>query len=99
MAEVVFRQRAWRDLDQIDARIALDNPAAAQRFRANVLRRISLLERLPESAQLRPEFGPNIRTIPIGRYIVILRVEGPKVIVLRIVHGARDLPRLLKARP
>jgi plasmid stabilization system protein ParE len=91
MAEVVFRDRARRDLDQIDARIAADDPGAAERFRANVLRRIGLLERLPEGAQPRPEFGPDIRTIPIGSYI-------PKVTVLRIVHSARDLPRLLKSR-
>jgi len=44
-----------------------------------------------------PEFGPDIRTIPIGRYIVLLRVAGSKVTVLRIVHGARDLPRLFKS--
>jgi len=98
LAEVVFRHQAWRDLDQINARIAADNPGAAQRFRANVLRRIGLLERLPESAQPRPEFGADIRTIPIGRYIVILRVVVAKVTVLRIVHGARDLPRLLRHR-
>jgi plasmid stabilization system protein ParE len=97
MAEVVFRDRARRDLDQIDARIAADDPGAAERFRANVLRRIGLLERLPEGAQPRPEFGPDIRTIPIGSYIVILRVVVPKVTVL-IVHSARDLPRLLKSR-
>jgi toxin ParE1/3/4 len=98
MAEIVFRRQAWRDLARIDARIASEDPAAALRFRENVLRRIALLERLPEAAQPRPEFGPNIRTIPIGRYIVILRVEFPKVTVLRIVHSARDLPRLLRPR-
>jgi len=96
MAEVVFRHRAWRDLDQIDARIAADDPRAARRFRANVIRRIALLQRLPESAQPRPEFGLGIRTIPIGHYVVILRVALPKVIVLRILRGARDIPRLLK---
>jgi toxin ParE1/3/4 len=98
MAEVVFRDRARRDLDQIDARIAADDPGAAERFRANVLRRIGLLERLPEGAQPRPEFGPDIRTIPVGSYIVIVRVVVPKVTVLRIVHSARDLPRLLRSR-
>ena len=98
MAEIVFRQQAWRDLDRIDSRIAADNPGAARRFRAAVLRRIALLQNFPQSAQPRPEFGPDIRTIPIGRYIVILRVTLPKVIVLRIVHGARDLPRLLERR-
>ena len=98
MAEVVFRQQAWRDLAQIDAHITADNPAAAERFRASVIRRIRLLERFPESAQGRPEFGSGIRTIPIGRYIVILRVAAPNITVLRILHGARDLPRILKDR-
>jgi len=96
MAEVVFRQRAWRDLEEIDDRIAQENPGAADRFRANVLRRLGLLERFPEAAQPRPEFGRDIRTIPIGRYIVILRVTTPKVVVLRILHSARDLPKVLK---
>jgi toxin ParE1/3/4 len=99
MAEVVFRRQAWRDLAQINARIAAEDPAAAERFRANVLRRIGLLRRLPECAQPRPEFGPDIRTIPIGRYIVVLRAVTAKVIILRIVHSARDLPRLLKGVP
>jgi len=96
MAEVFFRQQAWRDLERIDDRIAKEDPAAAQRFRANVLRRIGLLERVPEAAQPRPKFGKDIRTIPIGRYIVVLRVTTSRVSVLRIVHGARDLPRLLR---
>jgi toxin ParE1/3/4 len=96
MAIVVFRQRAWRDLDQIDSRIAAEDPGAAERFRSSVLRRIRLLERFPKGAQPRPEFGADIRTIPLGRYIIVLRVTENKVTVLRIVHSARDLPRLLK---
>jgi toxin ParE1/3/4 len=95
MAEVVFRQRAWRDLESIDKRIRDEDPGAAERFRANVLRRIGLLKSSPQAAQPRPKFGHDIRTIPIGRYIVILRVTVPKVTVLRILHGARDLPKLL----
>ena len=96
MVDVVFRHRAWRDLDQVHARIAAEDVRAARRFRAKVIQRLALLQRLPESAQPRPEFGPGIRTIPIGHYIVILRVALPRVIILRILHGARDIPRLLK---
>ena len=96
MAEVIFRQQAWRDLEGIHKRIRDEDPRAAERFRASVLRRLGLLERFPEAAQPRPKFGRDIRTISIGRYIVILRVTVPKVTVLRILHGARDLPRLLE---
>lgn len=97
MADVLFRRAALRDLEQIGRRIALEDAAAARRFRDATVRRIGLLRDFPESAQPRPEFGPGIRTIPIGRYIVVLRVALPKVIILRIVHSARDLPRLLKS--
>src|SRR5207253_4542548 len=96
MADILFRRAALRDLERIGRYIATEDPGAAERFRAAILRRIGLLRQFPESAQPRPEFGPDIRTIPIGRYIVVLRVAPPKVLVLRIIHSARDLPRLLK---
>jgi len=96
MAEVVFRHRALRDLDRIVDYIASEDPGAAQRFRARILQRIALLNNFPKSAQPRPEFGRDIRTIPIGRYVVFVRVVVAKVTVLRILHSARDLPRLLK---
>jgi toxin ParE1/3/4 len=99
MADVVFRRAALRDLERIVVRIAIDDPGAARRFRDRILDRIDVLRRLPESAQPRPEFGTDIRTIPIGRYIVFVRVTVPKVTVLRIVHGARDLPRVMKVIP
>jgi toxin ParE1/3/4 len=99
MAAVVFRRAALRDLERIVVRIAIHDPGAAGRFRDRILDRIDVLRRLPESAQPRPEFGPDIRTVPIGRYIVFVRVAIPKVTVLRIVHGARDLPRVVKTAP
>ena len=64
MAVIVFRQRAWRDLESISDRIRHEDPRAAERFRVNVLHRLRLLERTPEAAQPRPEFGRDIRTIP-----------------------------------
>jgi toxin ParE1/3/4 len=85
-----------RDLERIGPRIAAEDHAAALRFRANVFRRIGLLRQFPESAEPRLEWGPNVRTVPIGHYVVILRVVVPKVTVLRILHGARDIPRLLQ---
>jgi toxin ParE1/3/4 len=99
MAEIVFRRAAQQDLERIVLRIAVEDPAAGRRFRDRVLDRIGVLRSFPESAQPRPEFGIGVRTIPIGRYIVFVRVAVPKVVVLRIIHGARDLPRLIKSNP
>ena len=98
MGEVVFRRAALRDLERIVHRIAIEDPSAARRFRERILIRVGLLRILPESANPRPEFGVGVRTIPIGRYIVFVRVEVPKATVLRIIHAARDLPRIMKPR-
>ena len=99
MAEVVFRRAAERDLEEIVAHIAIDDMEAASRFRDRIVARIKVLQTLPNSAQPRPEFGADTRTIPIGSYIAFVRVRGSKVAMLRILHGARDLPRIMKPRP
>jgi toxin ParE1/3/4 len=96
MAELIIRQAALRDLERIVRRIAAEDPGAAVRFRQDVFHRIGLLRVAPQSAQPRAEFGVDIRTIPIGSYVVFLQVRLPQVTVLRIVHGARDLPRIVK---
>jgi toxin ParE1/3/4 len=96
---LIFRRAALRDLEQIVAHIATEDANAAERFRRRTLARVGILRDFPESAQPRPEFGADIRTIPVGRYIVFVRVAAPKVTVLRVVHGARDLPRLMKPTP
>jgi toxin ParE1/3/4 len=96
MAEVVYRRAALRDLEKIVVQIAVDDPGAARRFRDRIVDRIDVLRNFPESAQPKPEFGSDIRTIPVGPYIVFVRVFLPKVTVLRILHGARDLPRVVR---
>jgi plasmid stabilization system protein ParE len=75
MADILFRRAAIRDLQQIGRHIGAADAIAAQRFREAIVKRINVLRQFPESARPRPEFGPGVRTIPIGRYIVILRVE------------------------
>jgi plasmid stabilization system protein ParE len=49
MADVVFRGAALRDLEQIVARIAIDDPSAARRFRDRILARIAVLRDFPKA--------------------------------------------------
>jgi len=39
--------------------------------------------------------GPNVRSIVIGRYLLLYRVEDDRVDVVRVVHGAMDVEGLL----
>lgn len=42
------------------------------------------------------EFGSGVGSFPVGEYIILYLVEGPDVLILRVVHGSRDLEGLIE---
>ncbi|HWF78157.1 MAG TPA: type II toxin-antitoxin system RelE/ParE family toxin [Caulobacteraceae bacterium] len=89
--------RAETDLDEIWLRIAQDNIAAAEEFAERVEAAENRLGRFPEIGQARPDLADDVRHWPLPPYLILYRVEQDCVLVVRIVHGARDLPRLFRA--
>jgi plasmid stabilization system protein ParE len=45
---------------------------------------------------LRPEIAPNLRSTLVWPYVIFYRVEGDIVQIIRILHGKRDLRRIMK---
>ncbi len=50
--------------------------------------------RRPLMARPRPDLGPEIRSVPVGKHIVLFRPSSDGVVILRIVWAGRDLSRL-----
>jgi plasmid stabilization system protein ParE len=51
---------------------------------------------MPRAAPLRPELGEGIRIVTFGRHLICYSErDGDQVVIERIVHGARNLRRLL----
>jgi toxin ParE1/3/4 len=74
--------------------IARDNPDAATAFILRLEEQIGTLERHPERCPLVPEndlLGTAYRHLLFGNYRTIFRIIGARVIILRIIHGARLL--------
>ena len=70
--------------------------ATADRLIDRLIERIDLLAQFPEMGRRRDDdLRPGLRTSPVGQYVLIYRVEGPDVTILRVLHGMRDLPALL----
>ncbi|MBI5603154.1 MAG: type II toxin-antitoxin system RelE/ParE family toxin, partial [Deltaproteobacteria bacterium] len=74
--------------------IAIDNPQAADNWVKEIERQIDSLEKFParcpvilESQDLNKEY----RHILYGNYRTIFRMEGSRVIIMRVIHGARLL--------
>lgn len=47
------------------------------------------------SGRRRPDLGDDLFTFPYGRYLIVYSVEPERVLIRRILHGARDLDRAL----
>ena len=94
---VRFSRQARADLKTIIATIASENPGAARRFgRLLRDRALSLGQNPYRGTPLRRPNG--LRRLLVGPYLILYDVAGDRVEVLQIVHGARDLRRVVRER-
>jgi toxin ParE1/3/4 len=90
-----LRPEAEADIEAIVLYIAEDNPSAAVRWHTEILRKCRSLADMPGIGAARPEIRPDLRTFPVGNYLLLYRqLEGGAEIV-RVVHGARQWNALL----
>ena len=95
MKTIVLRRSADRDLDDIYDWIAADDPVAAERHVRRIVAAAKRLAAFSESGRARPEIGEGARSLVVGRYLVLYRIERERVEIVRIVHGAREVGGLL----
>lgn len=92
---------AESDVLDIFRYIASDNETAAMRLITEIEAEIESLEQFPLRCPVIPEshdLGREYRHIVFGNYRTVFRIEGSRVIIMRIIHGARllDLSALEK---
>ena len=88
-------------LDHVDY-IANDNPAVALRFVEAVEKAFERLAEMPTMGRVREFNNPRlagIRMWPVpgfAKYLIFYRVTENQIRVLRVLHGARDIPTLFE---
>ena len=85
---------ARADLDDLWFYIAQDDPLAADKFIKHVVSRFTKLANWPQIGRRRSELAANLRSFSVGRYVIFYRPLGNGIEVVRVLHGARDLPPL-----
>jgi toxin ParE1/3/4 len=86
--------QAQLDIAEIALRIAQDNPTAADRWLELIDEKFRLLARMPELGRKRFELAPDLRSFPVGNYVIFCRPVTDGIQVIRVLHGARDIPAL-----
>ena len=95
MSKVRMTEPAAADMEVIWAYIAQDSPTQADRFVVKLLAAMGRLGERPGIGRQRPELGPTIRSFVVGNYLVFYRPAPVGVQILRVLHGARQLPDVL----
>ncbi len=102
MTRVLRKPASLRDLVAIGRYIATENPDAAERFRAAAQQTYELLAGHPRLGRERHfQRRPGLRSFRIPEfrdYVVFYRPIRDGVEIFRILHGVRDLRRLLTRR-
>jgi len=94
MKRVVFTPAAREDLTTISLYSADDNPVRAESFIADLEAKAHHLAEWPASYPARDDISPGLRAAVHGRYLSLYRDLEEEVRSIRVVHGARDLPRV-----
>ncbi len=92
--KVEITEIAEADIQDIFEYISKDSSTAAVKWVEEIEKQIDFLERFPLRCAIIPEareLGRKYRHSIYGNYRTIFRVEKSKVIILRVIHGARLL--------
>ncbi len=94
MSQCEFTDQAIADLDDIHDFVAQNSPSAAARLIGLIRERCFLLAENPMMGRSRPELAPDLRSFPVGNYIIFYRPVDNGIQVIHIVRGSRDIEAL-----
>ncbi len=91
MAKVVWSDHALDDIEQISEYISKDSPERASLFVSRLIDAAEQMAVLPYSGRIIPEVEKDeYRETVYGAYRIMYKVEEHSIILLAVVHGARD---------
>ena len=88
---ILWTEPALQDLESIRDYIKRDSEYYASLFIERIIEAVERLETFPEMGRRVPEAEEeNIREIIFQNYRIIYRLETEQVLILTILHAARD---------
>jgi toxin ParE1/3/4 len=95
VAKLSFSPLASRDLEEIGDYIARDNPERALSFLAELEAHCRRIVAMPTAFPFRDDIALGVQMAVHGKYLILFHVEGERIRIERIIHGARQLLDLI----
>ena len=91
MSKCIFSSKSCDDLSEIHDYIAEDDPFAADNLISLIEEKCRLLASSPGIGRACPQFGPTMRSFPIGKYIIFYDRIEDGIEIIHIFHAKRDI--------
>lgn len=93
--QIIWSNESLTDLEALAEYIGKDSPYYAAAFVKKILEASRVIQPFSVCGRVVPEVGSrNIREIFVKSYRLIYKIEETRIVVLALVHGARDLNEL-----
>lgn len=92
---LVFSPLAAADLEEIGDYIRADSPARALSFVHELRAQCAKLLKAPMAYPERADLSEGLRMMAHRRYLIFYTIHPDQLRIERVLHGARDLGRLL----
>jgi toxin ParE1/3/4 len=91
MSRLLIRPEAKVDLDDIWFYIAQDNPNNADRFLGQIQETTLSLANYPQMGTIRNELKADLRSHPIGNYLIFYFPLENGIDIVRVLHRSRNI--------
>lgn len=98
MTAVIVSKSAKADLRAIAIYISRDNPERAASFVEELIAKMQVVGERPLSFAAKDDLHTGMRSATHGRYRIVFRSDDSKVIILRVLHGARDVQSIVSPK-
>ena len=94
MSRVFISECAGDDWCEIWRYIAADNVEAADRLVSEIQTRFQMLAETPRLGRARDDIHAGFRYFPVGRYLILYRIQVDGIGIVRVLHAARHLEEM-----
>lgn len=93
--QIIWSNESLTDLEALAEYIGKDSPYYAAAFVKKIIEASQVLQSFPACGRVVPEIGSmGIREVFVKNYRLIYKIEETSIVILALVHGARDLNEL-----
>ena len=96
MTEPIITEQAQADLDEMWDQISERDLRATDRLLDRFYTAARTHAQFPESGRSQDDLAPGLRSFVVKPYVVFYRPAQATIEVLRVLHGRRDLDRIMR---